>query len=205
MDGPSMLASASAAIEAVVNVCETSSPSSDSGLRRRPLVDGLGSDGRETIGLIGSRRGTDAAGEGGPEAAGESMKRIVDGRVDDELEKVRDLPVEGTPSSDSGSPPGGDPGGVSVRSALRLEDELGRSFLRRPLVADLRDDGRFEWMKIAGGFGVLPPACDELPDARCDGGGDCDSALRCQLPSLSLSSSSSAQSVSLTPSAAARR
>lgn len=44
------------------------------------------------------------------------------------------------------------------RSGL-LDEELRRSFLRRALVADLRDDGRLAWMNMAGA--LLDLACEE--------------------------------------------
>ena len=44
------------------------------------------------------------------------------------------------------------------RSGL-LDEELRRSFLRRALVADLRDDGRLAWMKMAGA--LLDLECEE--------------------------------------------
>lgn len=44
------------------------------------------------------------------------------------------------------------------RSGL-FDEELRRSFLRRALVADLRDDGRLAWMKMAGA--LLDLECEE--------------------------------------------
>lgn len=93
------------AIEAVVNVCDVSSPSCDKGLRRR-LV---GSDAR-VMGLSDASRLVVDEGEGGtvPDgvARGESVNRMegtrpravevsrFKGRLADELEKVLDLPPE---------------------------------------------------------------------------------------------------------------